>query len=360
MPGAAKPPRTPATLEAILASVTEGVLAVDPRGEVLLANGPALRFLGVPPGTVGEGKPLRDICPVAPLESLVSGILRDGRAAELPDPVPVGDRFLQASGAAFRAGGGASGAVVVLTDVTRVKRLETVRKDFVANVSHELRTPLAAIRGYVETLQDGALGDAGNAERFLKIIEKHVGQLTNLVDDLLQLSRLEATEAPPTRERVALRAVVEQSVATFADAARKKGVSLERLPGGEGVAVQGDAHLLERAVNNLLDNAIKYTHGGGRATVEVRREGGEARLLVSDTGIGIPAQDQPRVFERFYRVDKSRSREMGGTGLGLAIVKHIAQVHGGRVGLTSTPGVGSVFNVWLPALGSGVAAAPRS
>jgi two-component system phosphate regulon sensor histidine kinase PhoR len=227
-------------------------------------------------------------------------------------------------------------------------RFQDLRKEFVANVSHELRTPLTAIKGYAETLRSGALGDAAKASQFLSIIEKHADQLTNLVGDLLELSKLESAPGLPCRAPVDLAAVVSRAVELVGLAAKTKGHDLRVQIDPAVPPVPGNADYLERAVTNLLDNAIKYTPPGGRITITAGRDGDCVLIEVTDNGIGIPAEDQPRIFERFYRVDRSRSREMGGTGLGLSIVKHVAQVHRGNVEVSSSPGQGSTFRLRFP------------
>jgi two-component system, OmpR family, phosphate regulon sensor histidine kinase PhoR len=249
--------------------------------------------------------------------------------------------------------------VVVARDTTELTRVADMRRDFVANVSHELKTPLAAIRGYAETLRDGALDEGPTARRFTERILWQCRRLQALLDDLLTLSRLEGVTPPPQREPVDLAALVRRTVELLAASAREKRVAVEvveePLP-----PVPGDADALERLLTNLLDNALKYNRPDGQVTVRLRREGGQAVIEVSDTGIGIPQEALARIFERFYRVDKGRAREEGGTGLGLAIVKHVAQSHGGQVEVDSRIGRGSTFRVRLPfAEGPAVAAVAR-
>jgi two-component system phosphate regulon sensor histidine kinase PhoR len=222
-----------------------------------------------------------------------------------------------------------------------------MRRDFVANVSHELKTPLTAIRGYAETLRDGALDEPPTAKRFTERILNQCRRLQELLDDLLILSRLEGVDASLERGPVSLDAVARHAVELLGPVAREKGVGIE-LKEEPLPQIQGDAGGLERLLLNLIDNAIKYSRPDGRITVSVGRCGGDALLEVSDTGIGIPPESIPRIFERFYRVDKGRAREEGGTGLGLAIVKHIAQAHGGQVDVESRAGHGSTFRVRLP------------
>jgi two-component system phosphate regulon sensor histidine kinase PhoR len=239
--------------------------------------------------------------------------------------------------------------VVATRDTTDLTRVADMRRDFVANVSHELKTPLAAIRGFAETLRDGALDEPAVARRFTERIVSQCRRLQELLEDLLTLSRLEGVAPALEREPVALAAIIHRAVELLAAVAREKKVAIEVETGEEPLPpVLGDPDGLERLVLNLLDNAIKYNHPEGRITIRLSRTDGEALLEVTDTGIGIPPDSIPRLFERFYRVDKGRAREEGGTGLGLAIVKHVAQTHGGQVEVESRAGQGSTFRVRLP------------
>jgi two-component system phosphate regulon sensor histidine kinase PhoR len=249
------------------------------------------------------------------------------------------------------------GAVLVLNDVSELRRLEAIRRDFVANVSHELKTPLTAIRGLVETILDDPEMPVDVRQRFLERIEEQTQRLSTLVTDLLTLSRLESESSRREREVVDFRGVVDSSVRRLRGVAEGKGIHLETAFDGDALWVLGDEEQLRQMVDNLVDNAVKYTPEGGRVAVRLRaatEEGTgqtECLLEVDDTGIGIEPRHQERIFERFYRVDKARSRELGGTGLGLSIVKHIAKDTGGSVSLESRPGLGSTFRVRLPLAG---------
>jgi two-component system phosphate regulon sensor histidine kinase PhoR len=250
---------------------------------------------------------------------------------------------------------GAASAVLVFNDVTDLRRLEAVRRDLVANVSHELRTPLTAIRGYAETLQDGALKDPERAAEFIAIIHRHAERLSRLLDDLLELSRLEAGSRPLKREPVTLGPVVGRALDLVRPKAETRQVLLQvelsERWGKDGPELVGDTEALEQVLVNLVDNAVKYTPPGGRVRLALgpsAGDGGTVRVTVSDTGVGIERAQLPRVFERFYRVDSGRSRDTGGTGLGLAIVKHLTQAMGGRVGVESEIGKGSTFWLELP------------
>jgi two-component system phosphate regulon sensor histidine kinase PhoR len=242
-----------------------------------------------------------------------------------------------------------SGAVLTFHDATERQRLERVRRDFVANASHELRTPLTSIRGFVEALEDGAIGEGATAERFLGKIRTHADRMAALVDDLLELSRLESGERPPRYEEVLPSEVVEDVIASFSRLAQGRDVHLLRGDDSAAVVVT-DADRIRRILENLVENAVKYTGSGGRVVVSSYR-GPDAGAVfeVRDNGPGIGAEHLSRIFERFYRVDKARSRELGGTGLGLAIVRHLAEGMGASVTVESDLGKGTTFRVTVPA-----------
>jgi two-component system phosphate regulon sensor histidine kinase PhoR len=238
----------------------------------------------------------------------------------------------------------------VLHDVTRLKRLENIRRDFVANVSHELKTPVTSIKGFVETLLDGAMHNPADAGRFLNIIAAQTERLGAIIDDLLMLSRVEqgAEKAAIELCPAPIGPILEQAAAACQRKAAERRIELAvHCPAELSAAV--NAPLLEQAVVNLVDNAVKYSPAGETIAIDAERSGEEIAIRVVDRGCGIPREHLSRVFERFYRVDKARSRELGGTGLGLSIVKHIAQVHGGRATVESVVGRGSTFTLWLPA-----------
>jgi two-component system phosphate regulon sensor histidine kinase PhoR len=241
-----------------------------------------------------------------------------------------------------------SGAVIVLHDITGLRRLERVRRDFVANVSHEFRTPLTAIQGFAETLLAGALDDPQNRIHFLQIILEHSRRLARLTEDLLKLSKMDADRLELEIRRLSVSQFVESCIETAQRPAREKDLNLsvklpERLPD-----IAADRPRLTEVLQNLLDNAIQYTPSGGQIRVSAAADGNEVTFTVSDTGIGIPRSDQPRIFERFYRVDVARSREVGGTGLGLAIAKHLVEAQGGRIWVESEVGRGSQFHFTVP------------
>jgi len=270
------------------------------------------------------------------------------RTAEVSLTQPV-QRWLELHGAPLRVHGRPSGAVIVLNDVTRLRRLEQSRKDFVANVSHELRTPITSIQGFLETLlEGGALEDTASAQRFLGIISKQTARLSVILDDLLYLSRMESEKVEIPRSTVNLGIVATTSAGNAEYLARAKHIALDLKLGQQPVQVVGNANLLGRALDNLIENAIKYSPDNSTVEIVVSQDGDHVQLSVRDHGIGIPQEHIPRISERFYRVDTARSREMGGTGLGLAIVKHVALVHSGVLNVESTVGQGSCFTIRLP------------
>lgn len=334
-------------LRQILASMSEGVLVVGPDGRALMINPAFYRLFDL----TGDfaGRPVLEIIRHPGFARLIDDTLRHGepQSGQIELAAPERRTLLLASSPLTL--GGQHGAVVATRDTTDLTRVADMRKDFVANVSHELKTPLAAIRGFAETLRDGALEEPATARRFTERIVSQCRRLQELLDDLLTLSRLEGVAPALEREPVALGAVVHRAVELISAVAREKQVQIAIETGEDPLPpVLGDPDGLERLVLNLLDNAIKYNRPDGRITLRLSRSDGEAVLEVIDTGIGIPPESIPRLFERFYRVDKGRAREEGGTGLGLAIVKHVAQTHGGQVEVESRIGQGSTFRVRLP------------
>jgi two-component system phosphate regulon sensor histidine kinase PhoR len=248
------------------------------------------------------------------------------------------------------AGSPQPGALAILHDVTQLERLERVRKDFVANVSHELRTPLAAIRGYAETLLDGAIDDPENNRKFLEIIMRQATRLTNIAADLLTLSELESNAGAAQPHPISVSAVLESALRTVEPAAEARGITLLR-DKIDDLNVNGRELRLEQVFVNLLDNAIKFSRPNGEISITIQSIDGRARITIADSGIGIPSEDLPRIFERFYRVDKARSRDVGGTGLGLSIVKHVVEQMGGTVTVDSRLGEGSRFTIVVPRVG---------
>ena len=335
----------------ILAGMVEGVVAVDREAKILHMNKAACEILNVSEDDP-EGLHIYDVTEVEEVGELLRQTLRDGveRVEELKILKADQEQVLEAHASPLRGRDGVlAGGLVVLDDLTQLQRLERVRTDFVANVSHELKTPVTAISGLVETLIEGEEMDQETRSRFLGKIQNQSLRLSTLVADLLVLSRVEVQDEQQLELRkMDLRLVVMDSVRRALVAAEEKDIQLHsQLPEDE-VSVDGDEEALRQVVDNLLDNAIKYTQGGGGVSLSVEVEDEMAVLLVKDSGIGIEAEHLERIFERFYRVDKARSREVGGTGLGLSIVKHFTARMGGVVGVESEPGVGTTFRVELP------------
>ena len=335
-----------AELLAMLGSMSEGVIATDTKQRVVVVNQRAGEMLHFKTDHA-QGKPLWEIVRNEAILKTAGEVLASGERKAFQVSPSVGS-YLEVTACTYPVGSLPEGLILVAHDTTQSVRYQELRKEFVANVSHELRTPLTVIKGFTETLRDGALADPVSGPKFLSTIEKHVDQLTNLVSDLLELSKLEGTPELPRRVSFDAGAVVRRAADLLLPAAQRKEQALTLDIAGRLPRVVGNPDYVERAVSNLIDNAIKYTPEKGRIAVTVGLAGNGLVIEVADNGIGIPPQDLSRIFERFYRVDRSRSREMGGTGLGLSIVKHVAQVHGGSIDVTSTPGQGSKFCLKLP------------
>ena len=333
--------------EAILASIAEGVLAVDSDLRVIFSNDAVLRAVGGG-RRVLEKTRLLELIRDAGLFEMLGAVVRTGQSMKRRLKM-TSDRersFEVQAGPLEMASG--RGAIAILYDTTDLERLEQVRKDFVANVSHEMRTPLAGIIGYSETLLDGALEDQDNNRRFLQIIHSSAVRLNSIASDLLVLSELESKVDPPEAGRIPVRDVVESALAIVENEASARGVTLIREE-IQDVHVMGTRLRLEQAVLNLVANAIKFNRPGGEVRLRaVAGPDGDVSITISDTGVGIPSQDLPRIFERFYRVDKGRSRQVGGTGLGLTIVKHVVERMNGTIEVQSKLRYGSTFTVHLP------------
>ncbi|HEY4013814.1 MAG TPA: ATP-binding protein [Polyangiaceae bacterium] len=330
----------------ILEAMQEGVVVVDRDGRIVLIN-PALRAMLLL-GADAVGKLLIETVRHAQLEELLAAAREEGsESTRLEIDVPgLKPRRLMLHAAPLS--GDDEGVLVVFVDVTDLRRLESLRREFVANASHELRTPIAAVRSATETLRSGALEDPTAAVRFVDIIERNAQRLQSLLEDMLELSKLESNEFKLKRERVELGSVVPIVLALFRERAEKKSVKLGSELARAPAAVEGDARALEHVLSNLVDNAVKYCPAGTRVVVSASVAGDRIHLVVSDTGPGIAAEHVPRVFERFYRVDAGRSRDLGGTGLGLSIVKHMVEAMRGKVWVDSEVGRGSTFTVSLP------------
>jgi two-component system phosphate regulon sensor histidine kinase PhoR len=332
---------------AILGSMVEGVAVVTGEERILYCNWAFEQILELPEGS-SQGRTLVEALRQADLVALGRQALSG--AEELTGEVEVGTvrrRNFSVTAAPVRAAG-ANGAVLVLHDITELRRLERVRRDFVANVSHEFKTPLTAIQGFSETLLSGALDDLANRNRFVEIIRDHARRLARLTDDLLKLSRIEAGRLELEIRAVRVAALVNGCVETARLKAEAKKIEIHVDLPENAPAVRGDGAQLGEVLQNLLDNAVQYTPSGGRIDVRARSDGQEVVFTVTDTGIGIPESDLERIFERFYRVDTARSREAGGTGLGLAIARHIVDAHSGRIWVESAVGQGSRFHFSVP------------
>ena len=337
--------------EAVLASMIEGVLAVDHKEEILRINQAAANLLGAN-AELAVGRSIQQIVRKSELQTFITESLQSRTSIEADiNLLSQGkERFLQAHGTPLRGSGGQTiGALIVIHDLTRLRRLENLRRDFVANVSHELRTPITAIKGAVETLLAGANESPEESQRFLEIANRQSDRLNAIIEDLLSLSRLERDAESNEIERMheSLLPIFESALQSCAGIAKSRSVEVKLFCSEELVANVNSA-LLEQAVINLVDNAIKHSESRNVVTVVSWQEGEQVMIKVQDRGQGIPKQHLSRLFERFYRVDASRSRAIGGTGLGLAIVKHIIQAHNGEVTVHSTPGEGSVFTISLP------------
>jgi two-component system phosphate regulon sensor histidine kinase PhoR len=358
---------------AILESMAEGVAVVGADQRVVYSNAAFAQILGwgangteAGEAPLGQGRRLVELVRQSELLGLVTKALAERERVE--SEVTVGTVRLQTfavtaapvhasagrgnangNGEVKDAGAGESiGAVLVLHDISELRRLERVRRDFVANVSHEFKTPLTAIRGFAETLLGGALEDAVHRARFVEIIQEHAERLTRLTDDLLKLSKIEAGQIPVELRKVNAAELIASCVETARFAAEKKQQKIDVRCGPGLPAIKGDAGRLRDVLQNLLDNAVQYTPRGGNIMVSADAADGELVFTVADNGIGIPQTEHQRIFERFYRVDEARSRDVGGTGLGLSIAKHIVESHGGRIWVESAVGQGSKFYFSAP------------
>jgi two-component system phosphate regulon sensor histidine kinase PhoR len=331
--------------ERILASMSDGVALIGSDGRIARMNRALAELLGQPL-PAAPGTPLAEYARVPELDDLLAQVRAEGTGHEtelrLWGPRP---RLVRASATPL-AGGGAGALLLVVHDLSEAETLARVRQDFVANAAHELRTPLTSLRGYAETLLDGGLEDREHREDFVRVIRDQAVRLEALVADLLSLAELERPGATLRLEAFDLREAAARVASALRPRALEAGLAFEFEPGAP-LAVRADHARIEQVLANLIDNAIKYTERG-RVTVRLGGDGARVWCEVADTGPGIPPEDQPRIFERFYRVEKARSREKGGTGLGLSIVKHIVTLHGGGVSVESRPGEGSVFRFEIP------------
>lgn len=328
---------------ALFDSMVEGVLLLDRENRVVLSNRALEELLGFTADI--RGRTVIEAFRLNELQDIVNRTIRDGKVVGAELELPGLDRRALEVNAALSLNhlGAAQGAILVFHDLTRLKQLENTRKEFVANVSHELRTPLSMIKGYVETLIDGALNEPEVAPKFLGTIQKHADRLTTLIEDLLAISQLESGQVSLNLQSVGLTPLVRRVADDLRDRAAVRRVRFA-IEAPEGLRVKADGDRLQQALFNILDNAIKYGGEDTEVVVDARRmEGGMIEVSVRDQGAGVPQESIERIFERFYRVDRARSRDQGGTGLGLSIVKHIIQSHGGEVWARSESGGGTTF-----------------
>ena len=337
-------------LETVLSSMLEGVIAVDMDERIISINQVAARMFNGEPAKF-QGQSIQEAIRVSGLQRFVKKALLSVESIE--DDIVLnndGERALNIHSSSLKdARKNRIGMLIVLNDVTKLRRLENVRREFVANVSHEIKTPLTAIKGFVETLHDGTVEKPEDIKRFFGIIIKHINRLDAIVEDLLTLSKIERedTEKEIKFETGSIKDVIETAIQVCQAKADKKNIHIESICDNK-ISARIDLSLFDQAIVNILDNAIKYSEKGSAVYVECSLVEKEIIVSIKDQGIGIAKKHLPRLFERFYRVDKARSRELGGTGLGLAIAKHIVQTHGGRISVESTPGKGSIFTIHLP------------
>jgi two-component system phosphate regulon sensor histidine kinase PhoR len=334
-------------LDLILSSMVEGILAVDSQGKVLLVNSALSQMFEL--STTFYGKPYYEMIRNPDLNQFIQEVLstRRGKAQEISFFHPKERDFMIQSTLVGQKRESAIFTLFVFHDITELKRAERIRKEFVANVSHELRTPLTSIKGFVEALKDGAINEPQKSTRFLSIISEHTDRMNKIVSDLLQLSQIESTDFELKIEPFLIKDLFEEILLAIKPSADNKLQTIEIHLYSKDQRVLGDRHRIGQVLTNLVDNAIKYTPEKGNIKIESRDKEEFVEIAVIDNGMGISQSDLPRIFERFYRVDKGRSRELGGTGLGLSIVKHIIEAHGGKVNVQSQLGKGSEFSFAL-------------
>jgi len=334
-------------MHTILNSMVEGVILVDKDSRVLSLNPTAENIFNISRENVLD-KFFLEAFPNNDIADLIAQVLRTGEfiSKELTLVWPM-QKVFQVNASPLSESGIVNGCLLVIHDITEIRRLETMRRDFVANVSHELKTPLTSIKGFVETLLEGAMEDKENSINFLKIIDNHTDRLNTLINDLLDLSHIESKEIVLNKDRFVLAGLVNEVIMGFRSQIKKRGVEVRPdLP--LDLEISADKSKIEQVLANFISNAIKYNKDKGFVRIYSEQSADKIKIIVEDSGSGIPAKDIPRIFERFYRVDKARSRQLGGTGLGLSIVKHIIELHSGSVGVESVEGLGSKFWFTLP------------
>jgi two-component system phosphate regulon sensor histidine kinase PhoR len=331
--------------QAIFSAIGDGLLVVDAEKRVALLNRTFEKWFGIPAHS--SGQPVLEVVRDATIEQAVAATFENRQPAQRE--ITVGARHLQMNVVPMGSDNGAvRGAVILFHDISELKRLDEMRRDFVANVSHELRTPLSILRGYIETMLDDPKMPRGEVMRILEVMEQHSKRLGLLANDLLLLAQLESGSSTIQLSEIDLLRFFSDLSRDWEKRVCGKGLHTVVDVSDDCSTVRADEPRLREVFDNLLDNALKHSNPNGEITLRAQRHGNEMALSVSDTGIGISAEDLPRIFERFYRADKARSRELGGTGLGLAIVKHIAQLHGGRVEAESELGKETTVTVFLP------------
>lgn len=335
------------TIRAVPESMVEGVIIVDRDTRIVSINPSIEEIFGVSKKDA-QGRFFLEVFRNNDISEIINTVLKNKEAVskELDLLWPV-EKIFQVNASSILENNVISGCLLVIHDISEIRKLEKIRSDFVANVSHELRTPLTSIKGFVETLLEGALDDKENSRHFLEIIQAHAERLNNLINDLLDLSRLEHGKIKLKPEELNLRYLIDEILSGFKSQLDKKNIEA-RNDLASGLSVAGDKNRIEQVLTNLVDNAIKFNRDKGFISISGREADGKIKITVEDSGIGIPERDIPRIFERFYRIDKARSRELGGTGLGLSIVKHIVELHGGQTGVESAEGIGSKFWFTLP------------
>jgi two-component system phosphate regulon sensor histidine kinase PhoR len=339
-----------ALLDATMNSMREGMLMVDDSMRVISSNRAAREIFSGVGGRV-ESRRLSEVTRNPSVHNAFNAALRLGELSEVKVELNgEGERRtfdLRVAPLVSRGEGNESLALGIFFDITRLERLERVRQEFLSNVSHELRTPLTAIIAFIETLEEGAIDDPADNRRFLSVIRKNASRMHNLIDDILELSAIEAGMVTVEPQPVHLSSLIEDVLTALYSSAQSRNVTL-RNEVAQNAVVHAEARRLEQMLTNLVDNAIKFNREGGSVTITHEAGAGTDRIHVEDTGEGIPSEHLPRIFERFYRVDRARSLAMGGTGLGLAIVKHLARAHGGEATVKSDPGTGTAFTIELP------------
>ena len=336
-----------AEVRAVFAALTDGLLVVDSTQHISICNPAFEKLYGKSP--IAAGTPLLDIIRDSDVIEPIRSALEGSRPRMAEVLAPDRKRYLQVTAVPIAGQDGTpSGVVALFQDISRLKQADEIRRDFVANVSHELRTPLSIFHGNLETLLEGGDLDESETRHIYDVLKRHSDRLNLLVNDLLSLARLESKEANLQLNEINLRDFLEGVTRDWANRLAAKNLQLELQVPEDFRAVRVDERRLEEVVNNLLDNAVNYSHENGRILIQAAAPDREVTLSVRDEGVGIAPTDLPRIFERFYRADRARSRDLGGTGLGLSIVKHIAQLHGGRIEAESTLGQGTTIRVILP------------